>query len=49
MYDIIGTGAWQNMPCSISFSMTLQTEIFSTITSDFLKQMIILKSFISVL
>ena len=34
------------MPCSINFSMTLQTEILSTalVTSDFLKQMIILKS-----
>ena len=32
------------MPCSINFSVTLQTEI-STVTSDFLKQMIILKSF----
>ena len=31
------------------FSMTLQTEIVSTISSDFLKQMIILKSFYSVL
>ena len=37
------------MPCSINFSVTLQTEILSTVTSDFLKQMIILKSFNSVL
>ena len=37
------------MSCSISFSMTLQTEILSTETSDFFKQMIILKSFTSVL
>ena len=36
------------MPCSINFSLTLQTEILSTITSDFVKQMIILKSFNSV-
>ena len=33
------------MPCSINFSMTLQTEILSIETSDFFKQMIILKSF----
>ena len=32
------------MPCSINFSMTLQSAIFSTVTSDFLKQMIILNS-----
>ena len=31
------------------FSMALQTEILSILTSDFLKQMIILKSFNSVL
>ena len=37
------------MPCSINFSMTLQTEILSTIFSDFLKQMIILESFNSML
>ena len=34
------------MPCSINFSMTLQTEIYSK--ADFLEQMIILKSCISV-
>ena len=39
----------QCMPCSINFSVTLQTEILFTVTSDFLKQMIILKSFNSVL
>ena len=33
------------MPCSDKLSLTLQTEILSTETSDFLKQMIILKSF----
>ena len=33
------------MPCSINFSITLQTEILSTETSDFLKQIIVLKSF----
>ena len=37
------------MPCFINFSVTLQTEVLSTVTSDFLKQMIILKSFNSVL
>ena len=36
------------MAFSSSFSMTLQTEIMS-VTSDFLKQMIILKSFKSVI
>ena len=39
----------QCMPCSINFPVTLQTEIISTVTSDFLKQMIIRKSFNSVL
>ena len=34
---------------SINFSMTLQTEILSTVTSEFLKLMIVLKSFNSVL
>ena len=33
------------MPCSINFSITLQTEILSTETSDFLKQIIFLLSF----
>ena len=37
------------MPCSINFSEILQTEILSTGTSDFLKQMIIFKSFNSML
>ena len=32
------------MPCSINFSMTLQTEVLSTVTSDFLKQKISIKS-----
>ena len=36
------------MPCLVKFSMTLQTEILSTETSDFLKQIIFLKSFNSV-
>ena len=31
------------MPYSINFSVTLQTEILSTVASDFLKQMNILK------
>ena len=29
--------------CSINFSVTLQTEFLSTVISDFLKQMVILK------
>ena len=37
------------MPYSINLSMTLQTEILSTVTSGFLKQTILLKSFNSVL
>ena len=37
------------MPFSAKFSMTFQTEILSTETSDSLKRMIILKSFDSVL
>ena len=37
------------MPCSINVSLTLQTEIFSTVTLDFLKQILFLKSFNSVL
>ena len=36
------------MPCSTKFPVTLQTEIRSTETSDFLKQIIFLKSFNSV-
>ena len=35
----------QCMPCSAKFSMTLQTKILSTETSDFPKQMIIENSF----
>ena len=35
----------QCMPCSTNISVTLQAEILSTETSDFLKQIIILKSF----
>ena len=37
------------MPCSAIFSLTLQTEILSTETSNFLKQIIFPKSFNSVL
>ena len=49
-YDIIGSGAWQAcIPCSTIFSIKLQTEILSTETSDFLKQIIILRAFDSVL
>ena len=35
----------QCMPCSTKFSVTFQTEILATETSDFLKQIIVLKSF----
>ena len=35
------------MHCYAKFSLALQNEIFSTETSDFLKQIIFLKSFIS--
>ena len=45
----IGIGARQTMyTMHHQFSMTLQTEILLTVTSDFPKQMIILKSFNSV-
>ena len=37
------------MPCSAKFSMTIQTEILSTKTSDFLKQIIFLMPFNSLL
>ena len=37
------------MPCSANFLMTLQTEILSTETSDFLKEIFFLKSVNSVL
>ena len=37
------------MPCSAKFSVTLETEILSTETLDFLKQIIFLKSFNSFL
>ena len=37
------------MSWSINFSVALQTEILSTETSDFLKQMIIFESFNSML
>ena len=37
------------MPCTANFSVTLVSEILSTETSDFLRQIIILKSFYSVL
>ena len=35
------------MPCSAKFSMTLQTEILSIETSNFLKQIFFLRSFYS--
>ena len=46
MYDAIdiGTGR-QYKPCSIIFSVILQAEILSTVTSDCRKQMINSKSF----
>ena len=55
-YDIIvvkvtfmtsfGIGAWQTVNAMLlNFLMILQTEILSTETSDFLKQIIFLKSF----
>ena len=37
------------MPCSANFLMSLQNEILSTETSDFLNQIIFMKSFNSVL
>ena len=37
------------MLCSINFSSTSETAILSTVTSDFLKQIIILKSFNSLI
>ena len=38
IYDAIGIGAWRTQctPCSAKLVMTLQTEILSTETSDFL-------------
>ena len=38
----------QCKPCSTNFSMTLQAELLSTDTSDFLKQIIFRKSFNSI-
>ena len=40
---------WRSMAYSTNFSMALQTEIFPTETSDFLKQIIILNLFNSML
>ena len=48
MKSLIKKHGRQCMPCSAKFSMTLQSEILSTETSDFLKQIIFLKSFKSV-
>ena len=45
MMSLVKQHSRQYMPCSINFSITLQTEILSTVISDFLKQMIILKPF----
>ena len=50
IYDITGLGAWQAVYAMLAkFSMTLQTKILSTGTSAFLKQIIFIKSFNSVL
>ena len=49
MTSLVQEHGRQYMPCSAKFSMTLQTEILSTETSDFLKQKVFLKSFNSVL
>ena len=50
IYDVIGIGAWQTVCARLRhfFSMTLLTEILSTLTSDFLKQMSIRNLFNSV-
>ena len=47
MMSLVQEHIRQCMPCSINISMTLQTEILSIVTSDYLKQMhmIILKTF----
>ena len=48
-YDAIGMGAWQTVHAMFRhFFITLQSDILSTVTSGFLKQLIILKSFNSV-
>ena len=49
MTSLLQQHSRQCMPCSAKFSMILQTEILSLETLDFLKQIIFLKSFNSVL
>ena len=49
MTSLVKQHGRQCMSCSVNFSVSLQTEILSTVTSDFLKQMIILKEFNSLL
>ena len=50
IYDIIGIGAWQTVYAMLhQLFNDITTEILSTVTSACLKQMIILKSFNSVL
>ena len=49
MTSLVQEQGRQCIPCSAKFSMTLQTEVLSTETSDFLTQIIFLKSFDSVL
>ena len=45
MTSLVQKHGRQCMPCSTKFSVTLQTEILSIETSDFLTQIIFLKSF----
>ena len=45
MTSLVKKNGRQCMSCFTIFSMTLQIEILSTGTSDFLEEMIILKSF----
>ena len=45
MMSLVPQHGKQCMPCSVSFSMALQTSILSTENSNFLKERIILKSF----
>ena len=49
MYDVIGIEAWNSVRHVPPTSMALQTEILSTETSDFLQQIVFLKSFNSML
>ena len=49
MMSLVKEHGRQCMPCSTQFSVTLQTENLLTEISDFLKQIIFLRSFNSVL